>query len=558
MKILLTYFLFFSFCFASELTIEVNPKEPVMGEPFNLTFRIKTNSSEDPDISFNPSGAEVVGRNNQGISIKTMYINGRLSTSRETVYNYELIASRLGTVRISDIQVDLGNEKLTHANLSITILREPKQSPDIFAMAVVDKTKAFVGEGITARYYIYYKTNVAAVEIKEFPKLNKFTKRFLQEMDQPERVNYEGEVYYRQLKYSARLFTDKEGRYVIDPIILRVQFQERGNHDPFGGFGLGLRMGRMATRNVSSKSIELQIEKLPAENVPPHFTGLVGKHHFDLQMPKTKFLVNEPIELKFIVSGSGNLENFDEPKIINDPALEEFETNSDLKIETDISATKTFSYTFLGRGKVESKAQILPFSYFNPETNQYVTVNVNLPSILVEGEGFSQASSASTPAPEPEVKSLDKILGGSKPQIAPKEILAPLFQYKKINAYTYKILNIVLIFILITIWLIYFFKAKSNVSTDELEVIFKKIKNDGLSYALVYEFLNVASLTFKGECITDLSSFLGKIEVTDKTKSYFKEIIQILEKKEFFEKKTGAPLKFDKDPFKEIMSLKKK
>jgi hypothetical protein len=557
MKVVIIYVLLMAYSFAADLSVEVSPKEPIAGEPFSLIFKLKTNSSEDPDISFNPSGAEVVGRQNQGISIKTMYINGRLVTSKETVYTYELIAARPGNVRVSDIQVDIGSEKIRNPNLMITILKEPKQSPDIFAMAITDKNKAFVGEGITVRYYLYYKTGVTAVEIKEFPKLNRFTKRFLQEMDQPERVNFEGEVYYRQLKYSARLFTDKEGKYIVDPITLRVQFQERGQNDPFGGFGLGMRVGRMATRNVSSKSSEITVERLPADSVPPHFTGLVGKHHFELTTQKTKFLVNEPIELKLTVTGPGNLENFDEPKLINDPALEEFETNADLKIDTDISATKTFTYTFLGRGKTETKAATIPFSYFNPENGQYVTANINMPAIIVEGEGYNAVAPTSTPVPE--TPSLDKVLSFPQKTVqVPREILAPLFQLNYFKNYTIKIINGLLVLLIISILGFYYFKNGKTRDNSALAKLINQIKKEGLSYNLVYETLNLTSLELEGQCITDVSNYIKSLNISNESKNYFSQTLSHLEKKEFYEKKSGAPITFNQQAFNELLKLKKK
>ena len=52
---------------AQEVEVEVVPKEPIAGEAFNLNFKVKSTSSTEADISFNPYGAEVVGRQNQGI-----------------------------------------------------------------------------------------------------------------------------------------------------------------------------------------------------------------------------------------------------------------------------------------------------------------------------------------------------------------------------------------------------------------------------------------------------------------------------------------------------------
>lgn len=539
---------------ASELEVEVIPKEPLMGESFNIVFKIKTSSSEEPDISFNPIGAEVVGRQNQGISVRTTFINGRLNTSREINYSYELVAARPGMVRIGDIKVDVEGEVLRHQNMMINVLKEAKQAAPIQAVAVVDKTSVFVGQGFTVRYYLYFKAGVTGSDIKEFPKLNKFFKRFLQENSNPERVQHEGEVYHRQLVYSARLFADKEGKYFIDGITLKVQYQDRNMNDPFGSLGFGIRLGQLKSKNVTSHPIEIEVKRLPAENVPPHFTGLVGKHEFNLSITKNKFLVNEPVELKFTAAGPGNLENYEAPKMIQDPSFEEFETNGDLKIETDISATKTFNYTYLARSKAELPARIIPLAYFNPENEQYVTVNLNLGGITISGEG---ALPVPTPPEEQNSKSsvLDKISESTAPKIEKKlNLLAPIFDYHATKENTIHWINTTLAFLvsLMILWL-----GKDYLKPKEklhLNVLVRRMKKQGLSYSLLHEFFEEASLYFDGKSLKSMADLMSKIGLEAEKKESIQKIIDACEKKEFYDKNKGMVQNIDVKPFEELVA----
>ncbi|MFZ4713024.1 MAG: BatD family protein [Bacteriovoracaceae bacterium] len=546
---------FLSICIATwaqEVEVEVNPKEPLVGETFNLNFKVKSTGSSDADISFNPYGAEVVGRQNQGISIKTMFVNGRLSTSKEINYSYDLVAQRVGVVRINDIVIDIGGQVIKKPSFSINILREPKELPPVLALAIADKSSVYVGEGFTVRYYLYYKTGVLNTEIKEFPKLSRFFKRFLQENNNPERTEYEGEVYNRSLVYSARLFADKDGKFFVDPITLRVQYQERSRQDPFGGLGMGFGGGKMNQKNVSSRSLDIEVKKLPAENVPPHFTGLVGKHSFDLNFTKTKFLVNEPVEFKLKVTGPGNLESFDAPKLLTDPSFEEFETNSDLSIETDITASKSFDYTYLGRSKTVLKASSIPFSYFNPENGQYVTVSVNLPEITLEGEGSVPAKIENSD--EEKVAPVIPEIFAPKKTMAPKiyKPLAPIFEFKAPLGAKTEWINLILgIALLMTILLqIPFGQAKKG---SPLEKSLKELQKKGLSYQNLHAFFELASQTFNQKSFQGINDLVQEVPLSTESKRYFSALVEEMEKKEFYDTRTLLKQNFEKKAFQELL-----
>lgn len=128
-----------SFAKADEVKIEINPTKPVAGEVFQAYFRIFTESDEEPSINFSPSGVEVVGKSNQGISTRTIYANGKLSVSREMTYVYDLVASKAGNSALRDITVQLGSKTLKHPMISLRILKEPEVQPEVFVMADVPK-----------------------------------------------------------------------------------------------------------------------------------------------------------------------------------------------------------------------------------------------------------------------------------------------------------------------------------------------------------------------------------------------------------------------------------
>ncbi|MAX66451.1 MAG: hypothetical protein CME66_05905, partial [Halobacteriovoraceae bacterium] len=349
MKVLLILAFFITTAVAAELDININPKKPVFNETFTVEFVIKTDKQNvEPVISFDPLGAEVVSKSDVSTSTQYSYINGRSTIERKMAVTYELIARQPGMAYLRSILVEVGDEKLRHQTLNITILKNPQPSKKIFVRAEVDKKEVYAGESIIARYYLYSRADVpvSSMEIKKFPKLNTFLKRFHQEQISPQRVKYDGKIYIRRIMYTAQLYAQTPGEYEIDPITMRVAYTKNSNS--FSGFGLGFQIGKPMYKTLISPSVEINVLPLPAQGMPQSFTGLVGKHSFELKINKNKFIANEPIELDLTIQGPGALELYEAPHLLDDKNLEEFEKSSDLIVNKDFSGTKKIDYTYLG------------------------------------------------------------------------------------------------------------------------------------------------------------------------------------------------------------------
>lgn len=484
MKVFIFFMMFLlNTAFADELQITLLPKEPVMGESFNVTFKVISKTGTDPIINFNPSsGIEVVGREEAGVTTSTSYINGHLSIERSVSIVYEMIASTPGSKFLRNISVDLNGNVLKHANVRIPVLRKARRPKNIMAIAEVDKEDVYVGESILVRYYLYNRVTVNTTDIKKFPKLDKFLKRYHQERMTVEKVRYNGEIYTRRVLYTAQLFADKAGDFKIDPISLRVQYYaNRANS--YSGLGLGFGLRRQMSTTVSSKPIRIHVKSLPVENVPKYFTGLVGKHEFTLTQNKNKFLVNDPIELKFTVRGKGALELFQAPNFLDNPAIEEFDASSDLVINSDFSATKTFNITDLGRSPVKISETKIPLSYFDPESHQYVTVYVDLKPITVAGGGQRiRSSGKEEPRPNP-------VVPRAKVDEARPVDLTPI--YKMVNSYVYRsqYINYFLIFVLLVITGIGGWRYLLKRQKEEDDLI-KEIKKNGLNFGRLHELIS--------------------------------------------------------------------
>lgn len=445
-KILVLLLLWSSSLLADSLNVRVEPKEPLANENFKIVFEIDTEEGTDPVVNFDPLNLDVISKSETGVRTRTTYINGRLSTERTLSVAYEVTAQRPGSAFVRNIEVELNGKKLRHKTLRINILKTPRKARNVIVRAEVDRNEAFVGESVLVRYYLYNKTPVLSTDIKRFPKLENFLKRYHQEKAQAERVELNGEIYTRRVIYTAQLFPSKPGTYNIDPITLGVRYSNKGS-SPFDTFGLGSRYG---SRNMtlSSPPVKLEVKALPAHDVPPSFTGLVGHHDFKLEINKNKFVVNEPIELKLTVVGKGALELYEAPKIFTDAGIEAFESTADLALKEDFTATKTFLYTYLGREGLEIKNKRIPFTYFDPEKLEFKTEYVNLGDLIVAGSAKAPvAGQGENPATRPGAPLENERL--------PKTFFEPV--YKLAGTYSYNAFYIALglgaAFVMFVFWI---------------------------------------------------------------------------------------------------------
>jgi hypothetical protein len=530
--------LLINIAFADEVKIDINPAKPVKGEVFQAIFHVFTNSDDEPVINFSPFRVEVVGKNNYGIKTSTVWINGKFSSTREVTIVYDLAANYDGIAGLRDINIQLGATTIRHPSVSFNILKEPQVAADVFVMADVPKKEIFLGEGIVVRYYLYSKVPVSNLDIKKYPKLNNFLKRFLQEPERSERVSVDGQIYIRTQLYGAKLFPEKVGELKIDPLQLTAAVMVNRGSDPFGSFGFN-RETRQKT--ISSDIVKVDVRPLPEEGKTPNFTGLVGKHDFELQLNSTRLIVNEPLELKLTVTGGGALENMEAPSLLKHPDLEEFESNGDLKIQNADQATKVFDYTFLPKQNLSIPSSTVTLTYFNPDTMKYVPVQLALSEIKVAGGG--QGEKKPTKNEQTEIKS-DK----SPDIIKNADALAsPILEKMPTWKAFFNYLNLALFIAAILIGASFFIK-KQTWPTFSKSTIPGDFKKGNFSFGVFSRWMSpLISKTGKSPL-----SVIRESELSPPTKTYFIDLLTSNDYKDYSHMKGQFKFVYKSESFKEL------
>lgn len=524
---------FTHFCFAVDLNVDVIPENPRQNEPYTVYFRVTLESEDKVDIKFDSENLEVISKENQGVSSQTTYINGNYSQSKELTYAYEVKSSLQGSAKIKNIKIVTEKGSNAFSDIEIPINKEMKvEDRDLFALAVPSKNSVFVGESFIVRYYVYTNKSIAQIEINKFPELQGFVKRYVNEGEVTERVEYKGKNFNRALLYSVQLFANTPGTVVLDSMSVTTRKNEI--RDTFG-FGLGLSIGGKPVQLISSP-INITVKPLPA-GAPSSFTGLVGNHHFELSTSKSKYLANEPIEMSLKVSGEGLLENYKAPTLFSASELEKFDDQGSLDIK-NFKATKNFRYTYLGRKNITIPSHQISFSYFNPASLKYETQNIMMPEIFVDG------ASSLPPIQNIELPKMDEsTVTASSPNLLVENFIPEKLAGKWLY-FIWGIFSTILLLLLGYLLKKYFYdQDKINKSYD-----LSKFKQNNFHFGDLYRFL----MPLAGENMS-LENAIKSSHLNLSSKTYFLNLVSHINKKEYAAQDFNLQYKFDKNSFNDMV-----
>jgi hypothetical protein len=124
---------------------------------------------------------------------------------------------------------------------------------------------------------------------------------------------------------------------------------------------------------IASKPLKVKVKPLPG-NKPDDFSGVVGKLDMKAVLNKDSVNVNDAVNLKVTISGSGNLKIAATPVLKLSPDIEAF----DPKITDDIknsqngtSGQKSFDFLLIPRHYGDFTIPPITYSYFNISSGRY-------------------------------------------------------------------------------------------------------------------------------------------------------------------------------------------
>ena len=527
--------------YAIEMSVEYTPKRPRAGESFQITYVVSGEDFDEfQDVEFEPVNFEILGKDSRSSSTRTTYINGKLSTSRTQRITYDVFATEdTKKAIIKNLSLVMKNEKIEYADITID-LQTAIKSRDVFVKAEVDKTDLYLGEGTKVTYYLYSKTDASGVELRKFPVLKGFLKRFGQNKFYTEKREVDGEMFNRTYLYSAYIFPQNIGELTVDSLTVSARIaSQRRRRETFDVFGFSFgSQGNRVRKVMRSQPVKIDVKALPSPK-PNDFSGLVGNHEFQFSMNKTRFLANEPIEIKLTVSGEGELESFEAPKLFDETKFERFDSDGRLSTADSLVSRKEFTYTYLAKVSGSYPARTLNFKTFNPVSKEYTNHQIQIPAMKVAAGVASNNQGKFVGGDSNSSAGILSGFGGSGAnsqddiQAFGDEtgIQAPIFEYTSLWAdWKKKLMRVLLILALLSTVFV-FIQTKEKKELKGIEKYASKLKSTRWKYSDLYMFLDY----LRGS--NDDKSILVTVEdssLSNEAKKHFINLLENSNQNEFF------------------------
>ncbi len=147
--------------------------------------------------------------------------------------------------------------------------------------------------------------------------------------------------------------------------------------------------GEEVTQNITlqSQPLSITVKPLPELNKPADFNGAVGHYTIEAGIENRKIAARDAGTLKVILQGTGNLPIVNAPQVNWPDSIEAFDPTAKEKVDNTIAplaGSKTFEYVFTPQKQGKYKLGPVAFSYFDPTSASYKTIESQPLDIEVE------------------------------------------------------------------------------------------------------------------------------------------------------------------------------
>ena len=148
------------------------------------------------------------------------------------------------------------------------------------------------------------------------------------------------------------------------------------------------------SKQLTSNEIKLKVKPLPSPQ-PSGFKNLVGNFTLKSSISATEVKENDPVTIKLVLSGEGNLKMLPTPDADFPEDFEKYDPKITNDIKTTVAGvmgTRTFEYLVIPRYAGDFTVPAINIPYFDPKDGKYKTLGSKEYKIHVEkGEGTNTA-----------------------------------------------------------------------------------------------------------------------------------------------------------------------
>ncbi len=318
--------------------------------------------------------------------ISNLYVNGVRSYQQS--FTYFLQPTAQGTFTIKQATIEISGEIYKTATKKVTVgpaVDKPSDEKTVddvadeslHLVAEVSKASPYLNEAVSVVYKLYVSPNISVSNYHPLdnPKYNNFWSQDIPVSRlSAENGTYKGKPYRYVVLKRVVLYPQKAGKLEIEPLSLEVTVDVPTNKRDF----FGQRIFTQTNKTVSAGNRTIDVKALPTVGKPADFSGAVGNFGFSVTTSKTNLNASESLQAKVEVSGKGNLKLFQLPEPSLPSSLEVYEPEFEESVRTTLSGSQgkvSNNYTIVPSFRGKYPIPGISFSYFDPKTEKYNTIN---------------------------------------------------------------------------------------------------------------------------------------------------------------------------------------
>ncbi len=390
---------------AASFTVRA-PRQVAEGERFSVTF-VLSNADASNFTPPQVSGANLLYGPAESRSSSWSSINGKTSQSSSVEFTMTYKATQTGRCHIGAASVTVGGKRMSTNPVTIEVVASgsrPSQSQpqqrtpgaptaysdpmtqtadkavtgkDLFVRIELNKPRVYEQQAVVCTIKLYTKYQVSQFMPTIQPSFDGF---LIEEIPMQPSLNkvetLNGQQYMVATLKKCILYPQQSGKLTITSGNYDVNVVQFDTYRSiFGTISQPVEKQLKVTSNTST----INVLPLP-EPKPASFTGAVGKFSISSEVkPAAGLKTYSAATLRYIISGTGNIKYIKAPEVKFPEQFDVYDPKTDASVNDgggDMSGKVVVDYSFIPQFAGEFDIPAGDFTYFNPETGQYVTLKI--------------------------------------------------------------------------------------------------------------------------------------------------------------------------------------
>lgn len=385
---------------SAQISVSV-PSHVQAGENFRLAYTINNQDVEDFRAGNIPEGLELIAGPYTSQQSSYQMVNGHTTSSSSITFTYTLYATKDGSYNIPPAHARIRGRNVASRAVRVTVsgrarntggtprMHQDESAPamqsagsrisdkDLFIKVTANKKRVHEQEPVLLTYKVYTLVDLTQLEGK-MPDLTGFHSQEIplprQKSFHVERVN--GKTY-RAVTWSQYLmYPQMTGSLKIPSITFKgIVVQENRNVDPFEAFFNGGSGYVEVKRNIVAPGMTIQVDPLPTK--PAGFSGGVGKFNISAQLSKKEVKAGDPVTLRVVVGGIGNLKLIKQPEPVFPKGFDKYDpkvTDKTKLTNAGVGGNMVYDFLVVPRNQGEYDIPPVAFTYYDVDANAYKTI----------------------------------------------------------------------------------------------------------------------------------------------------------------------------------------